>query len=81
MTTRRELEFYARYEWAYDAYRDACRSGDYSAFAEGSPDRIKLARLWVEICDLANPTTGERHLRDPMEILWFELTRPSWDNF
>jgi hypothetical protein len=81
VTTRRERELFARYKWAYDAYRDAQRTGDYSAFADGSPDRAKLARLWIDIREAANPTSGERHLRDPMEILWFEITRPSWDNF
>lgn len=81
MTTRRELKFYERYEWAYEVYRAALRSGDYSPFAVGGRLRIKIARLWVDLRDLANPSRGEQLLIVPTETLWFELTRPSWDNF
>lgn len=79
--SRREEELFARYEWAYEEYCFARKSGDYSAFVASSPSRMKLARLWRDLRGLDNPSFGEQLLREPMEILWFELTRPNWDNF
>ena len=76
--TAREMAFWWRFDWAYDGLMAARDRGDFEAWSPLSRNREKLARLWVDLRALDDPSEYELLIRDEVESLWFALTRPHW---
>ena len=82
-TPREDDRFAREYMAVLDAYLADLKAGEverwtvsYSAHAP--PKRLRLARLYVELRELADPNAVEEAIRDATQNIWLDLFSLRW---
>ena len=78
--SERERRLLSVYRWANADISAAIEAEDYSDWVRGGeeadyPKRARLARAYVELRELSDPTALETVLRDQVTELWYSLIR------